>query len=222
MKAKRLKKNKMFLPIILLFIIVGLISGGTIAWLTKQTSVSNIFTVGTFENPTTSPTNPEEAIEIEGNIYEPSWNSEETHKLLPGNEYEKDPYVGIGKGSEDAVVYIYVENSFSNKVYFNINEGWEPVEGKTKEGFKEGTYTSGLFKYSSNLIGNIDKDVWTEQPLFSSIITDDTAVLEDFKTNEENNMEIKVSCFLHQKVDGDGMDIPSQVIEETVIKAFEL
>ena len=133
-KREKQSNNKTFLSIVLLIILMILVLSGTIAWLTKTSSVSNIFTVGSFENPTTSPTDPETPISIDGNIYEPSWNAEEEHKLIPAATFEKDPYVGIGTGSEDASVYVYVENSFSNKVYFTINEGWEAVEAT--KGFK--------------------------------------------------------------------------------------
>ena len=154
--GKRAKQGnkKTLSAIVLLLILAILVSAGTIAWLTKTSSVSNIFTVGSFENPSTSPTNPETPIDIDGNIYEPSWNDEEEHTLIPDATFAKDPYVGIGAGSEDASVYVYVENSFSNKVYFTINEGWEAVEAT--EGFKSGTYTSGLFKYTEGLKNAVD------------------------------------------------------------------
>ena len=219
-RGKRGKKtnNKMIAILVFLLILAFLISAGTIAWLTKTSSVSNIFTVGSFENPSTSPINPEETISIDGNIYEPSWKSEEDHKLVPDITFTKDPYIGIGAGSEDAAVYAFVENNFSNKVYFTLNEGWEAVSAE--EGFKEGTYTSGLFKYTAGLKGNADLDVWTEQPLFSSVTTDETATVEDFTVEESKNLEIKVSSFLHQVKDGEGTDIPEKTIEDAAKQAF--
>lgn len=219
-KGKRTKQSnkKMVSAIVLLLILAILVSVGTIAWLTKTSSVSNIFTVGSFENPTTSPVNPETPIDIDGNIYEPSWNVEEEHKLIPAATFEKDPYVGIGAGSEDATVYVYVENSFSNKVYFTINEGWEAVEAT--EGFKESTYTSGLFKYTAGLKNATDSDVWTSQPLFSDVVTDETATSDDFKVEESKNLEIKVSSFLHQTKDADVTEIPEKTIEDAAKEAF--
>ena len=213
------RKNKRILVILTcLLLIAVLVTTGTIAWLTKTSSVSNIFTVGSFESPSTSPTNPETPIELDGNIYEPSWNPEEEHKLIPAATFEKDPYVGIGAGSEDASVYVYVENSFSNKVYFTINEGWEAVEAT--EGFKSGTYTSGLFKYTEGLKNAVDADVWTSQPLFSSVVTDETATIEDFTIKGSENLEIKVSSFLHQTKDSDGAPIPEETIKQAAKDAF--
>ena len=218
--AKRLKQSnrKTTFSIILVTILLVLVLGGTIAWLTKTSSVSNIFTVGSFENPSTSPIDPETPIDIEGNIYEPNWNAEEEHKLIPDATFEKDPYVGIGAGSEDATVYVYVENSFSNKVYFTINQGWEAIEAT--EGFKEGTYTSGLFKYTPGLKNATDADVWTSQPLFSNVVTDETATIDDFKVTDPENLEIIVSSFLHQTKSADGTEIPEKTIEDAAKKAF--
>ncbi len=217
-KREKQSNQKTIFAIALLLISVVLVVSGTIAWLTKTSSVSNIFTVGSFENPSTSPTNPETPISIDGNIYEPSWNKEEEHKLIPAATFEKDPYVGIGAGSEDAAVYVYVENSFSNKVYFTINAGWEAVEAT--EGFKEGTYTSGLFKYTEGLKNAADSDVWTSQPLFSEVVTDETATAEDFTVRDSGELEIKVSSFLHQTKDSDGTEIPEETIEQAAKDAF--
>lgn len=218
-QAKRAKQsNKKAVSVIVLLLILALIVvGGTIAWLTRTSSVSNIFTVGSFETPSTSPTNPETPITIDGNIYEPSWSAEEEHKLIPDATFEKDPYVGIGKGSEDATVYVYVDNSFSNKVYFTINSGWEVVEAT--EGFAEDTYTSGLFKYTAGLTGSTSQDVWTTTPLFSNVVTDETATSEDF-TVEEGDLEIKVSAFLHQTKDSSGLPISEDTIKQAAKDAF--
>ena len=116
-----MKKNKKRL---LLIVLLGVISltfiGGTVAWLTQTNTLTNSFTIGTFEIPTTDPTDGSQ-VSLDGHLYEPSWDESETHKLLPGVTFAKDPYVGIGQGSEDAEVYVYVKNNFSNKVYFNLN-----------------------------------------------------------------------------------------------------
>lgn len=222
--AKRAKESnkKSTLAIVVLLILAIVVSVGTIAWLTRISSVTNTFTVGSFETPTTDPTNPENPIEIDGNIYEPSWNEEEEHRLIPGVTFAKDPYVGIGAGSEDATVYVYVENSCSNKVYFTINEGWEAVDGETTAGSQEGTYTSGLFKYTTGLTGATDSDVWTTTPIFSQVVTDETATSDDFTATAGGNPEIKVSSFLHQTKDAEGIPIPTKTIEDAVKVAFEL
>lgn len=218
-RAQRKENNKKILAVIVFTLIVAfLVAAGTIAWLTRVSSVSNTFTVGSFESPKTDPTDPTKAINIDGNIYEPSWKASETHKLIPSATFVKDPYIGIGAGSEDAVVYAYVENNFSNKVYFTINSGWEAVEATA--GSKAGTYTSGLFKYSAGLTSKADGDTWTTTPLFSAVETDEAAVLADFTPATGKNSEIKVSSFLHQAKDNEGTAIPDTTIVAAAKAAF--
>ena len=219
-RKKRENKKRLYMVLILLLLLALLTAAGTISWLTKVSSITNTFTVGAFEKPKTSPTDPTKPITIDGNIYEPSWNSEEEHRLVPSVTFAKDPYVGIGAGSEDAVVYVYVENSFTNKVYFSINSDWEAVPGETTAGYKDGTYTSGLFKYTAGLTAADDEDVWTSTPLFSEISTDDSSEISDFTETADGKTEIKVSSFLHQAKDSDGTAIPAATIEEAAKTTF--
>lgn len=218
MKEKMKKKNVLLLVLLLLLVTVAM--GGTIAWLTQVSTVTNSFTVGSFENPTTSPTDPSVAISLEGNLYEPSWDKNAEHKLLPGVTYAKDPYVGIGKGSEDAVVYVYVDNTLSNKVYFTLNAGWEAVTDETTAGSKAGTYTSGLFKYTAGLTGAATADVWTTTPLFSEVVTDDTAGITDFTPASGDEPQIVVSSLVHQAKDGAGNKIDDATILSAAKEAF--
>ena len=101
------KKRNALLVVLGVILAVGII-GGTVAWLTRTSSLTNTFTVGSFETPVTDPTDSSKTIDIEGNLYEPSWDEDAEHKLLPGNEYAKDPYVGIGAGSEDHLMVILI------------------------------------------------------------------------------------------------------------------
>lgn len=220
MRKTKGKNKKLIAVVIFALLLVFLVSAGTISWLTRTSSISNTFTIGSFEVPTTSPKDPSVSINIDGNIYEPSWNVNETHKLISSATFEKDPYVGIGAGSEDAVVYVYVENNFSDKVYFNINDGWEAVSGT--DGYADGTYTSGLFKYTAGLSNATSADVWTTKPLFDSVIVDESATMDDFTVEDGKESEIKVSSFLHQAKDGSGNEISSATIETAVKDAFNI
>ena len=113
-------KKKILIPLLLLVLLVAV--GGTVAWLTSTSELTNNFTVGSFTEPTTDPVNPQTTLaseiaqgmnNLDGNLFEKSWDARDEHKLLPGIEFDKDPYVGIGPGSEDGVVYVYVENNFT-------------------------------------------------------------------------------------------------------------
>lgn len=223
MRSTKRKNKKILAVIIFSLLLVFLVTAGTIAWLTRTSSLVNTFTIGAIEIPTTAPD--DSPIEIDGNLYEPSWDSETTHKLIPSATFDKDPYVGIGAGSEDVAVYVYVENNFSNKVYFDINTGWEAVEATVgyndpSEAANDARYTSGLFKYTAGLSGATTSDVWTEAPLFSSVVVDETAELSDFTVAEGKNSEIKISCFLHQANDNDGQAIPEDSIEAAAKEAL--
>lgn len=211
------KKRKSILLVVLAFILVAVAASGTIAWLTRTNKLTNTFTVGTFEIPTTNPTDGS-AVTLNSHLYEPSWDVNAEHKLLPGTEYVKDPYVGLGQGSEDAVVYVYVENNFSNKVYFELNTGWEAVDGVA--GSETGTYTSGLFKYTAGLTGAATKDVWTEKPLFDKVVVDESAVAADFEVADGKNKEIVISSFIHQVSDGNGNAIAEGTILAAAKEAF--
>jgi len=222
-------KKKLLIPLLLLVLLVTV--GGTVAWLTSTSELTNNFTVGSFTEPTTDPVNPQTTLaseiaqgmnNLDGNLFEKSWDARDEHKLLPGIEFNKDPYVGIGPGSEDAVVYLYVENNATNKVYFTINTGWEAVTGTfTKAGFASGTYTSGLFKYTDGLTADNEDDVWTTTPLFSKVKVDSTAEESDFP--EGNNTKITVKSFLHQAKNSNGETLDdATVIRPTVLETFEL
>ena len=229
--------NKHFLkkaaPVFLFALLaIGLI-GGTIAWLTRQSSIKNEFTVGDIYCPahdlttrgqidTTSSHTQDKSVCY---LDEPNWN-ENNNKLLPGNTYAKDPYVGIGELSEDAVVYVYVTNTMSNKVHFTINTGWEAVEGYTTAGSASGTYHSGVFKYTAGLTGNAegDGDSWTTTPLFSNVTIDTDANTDNDFTAAQNqeNPDITVKTFLHQAKDANGNAITAATIEAAVLEAFGL
>lgn len=217
MQEKKNNKKRIALIVLVVLLIITIV-GGTVAWLTRTDRLNNKFTVGSFEKPTTDPTDPTKTISIDGNLYEPSWDSEAEHKLLPGISFDKDPYVGIGKGSEDAAVYVYVENNFSNKVYFTMNTGWEAVEATA--GAKADTYTSGLFKYTAGLSNAADADVWTSAPLFSKVVVADDANISDFTVAAGKDKEIIVSSFLHQAKDDEGNDIDATEILTAAKKAF--
>ena len=128
--------------VIALLLVCVLAIGGTIAYLTSHSQLTNIFTVGEIKpidptGPGPGPggtTIPEEdrkpdAGKLNGNLYEPSWKKDS--KLMPNLQIDKDPYVGVGGGSEPCAVYVYVRNTMKNLhnyIYFTINEGWEAVD----------------------------------------------------------------------------------------------
>lgn len=252
MNAKKEKSPKRSLAIVAVLLVLLMAIGGTVAWLTSTSELDNKFTVGLIKpvDPQKpgpgGETIPEEdkkpdAGKLSGNLYEPNWVKDS--KLLPGAEIKKDPYVGVGPGSEKSYVYIYVTNSMKNNehIYFTINKGWEAVANQTTvvtgdtAGEPDAKYTGGLFKYTAGLDGSKDtvNNTWTTQPLFSNVVVDDAANMADFVLSTVERPElngndelgtIKVQSFVHQYFDADGK---TQLDEATVVlpavkKAFGL
>lgn len=216
------KRNTVAVVAVLLVCILAI--GGTIAYLTSHSSLENTFTVGQI-----SPIVPEDGGpggkpipdgdktngRLNGNLYEPSWVKDS--KLLPSATIKKDPYVGVGAGSEECEVYVYVTNTMTNNdnIYFTINDGWEAVSNYATPIGGTSKYTGGLFKYTAGLDASKvqDKNVWTEQPLFSNVVVANEAVAGDFKVNGEDAVgSITVQSFLHQSKNANGGDIDDSII----------
>lgn len=218
--------------LIALLIVVAVAIGGTMAWLTRTSTLTNTFTVGDI-NPV-DPDKPgpgggdipgedkKNEKKLKDNLYEPGWVPDS--KLVPSGNVTKDPYVGVGKGSEAAYVYVYVTSTFSNpsKVTFTLNDGWEPVTAVTAKNNNK-TYSSGLFKYTAGLDGSkAEANVWTTAPVFNKVTVSADATKADLMTTPSSSGSesttvgsIKVQSFLHQEKDAEGKTIS----EDTVIPA---
>lgn len=206
------KSKKKYFIAALAVLLVAVAVGGTIAWLNSQSGLTNSFTVGDVNNPTTEPGDPGQPIDpehpdnpqdenLDGNLYEPNWVDDS--KIMPGNSIVKDPYVGIGEGSESAYVFIYVDNNTMSQAgsekddapYFVLNGNWAAVKDSDSTVLANSAvenpsaYTSGLFMYSTDstnpvlLEGFADKDNWTVNPIFSEVKTPKNAVASDFAEN---------------------------------------
>lgn len=218
--TEKRSNRKLIVLCLLLVLLLAATAFGTMAWLTASSSVTNTFTVGNFNKPDPDPADPSDPEHplpdpdatvtdpmMGGYLYEPSWSLGAEHKLVPGGSLDKDPYVGIGKDSEDAIVYVYVENPFlKDSVYFTLNAGWEPVtDYVTKVDGDNSKYISGLFKYSGVLEASETADVWTSAPVFSSVVVAQGATVEDLNPMDDGQpiaQDIVVSCYIHQAYDG--------------------
>lgn len=82
---------------------------GTLAYLTSTDSVKNTFTVGNVSIKLD-----EAKVDGNGEAVTPEQRVDEnTYKLLPGKEYDKDPTIHVQTGSEDCYVFVKVENDLS-------------------------------------------------------------------------------------------------------------
>lgn len=183
MENKKKKRYGIIAALLLLVLAAGV---GTYAWLTATQSLENVFTVGSF-GPTDKkpdPTDPEKPGSDENNgayLFETKWV--ENSKIVPGATADKNPNVGIKKGSDNAYVFIYVKNAMVkdstaavNTPYFTLNNNWKPVDGKVSTSV-DGKYLSGLFMYAKDatagpaVLGAKDAatDVYTGE-LFSKVV----------------------------------------------------
>lgn len=194
-------KTRSILTVCLALALVATAVLGTIAYMTATASKENTFTVGSFNKPT-DPDHPDQT--LDSYLIEPSWV--ENSKLVPGGSVAKDPKVGIGAGSEDAYIYVYVDNKTltdANKklVTFTLDDGWTAVAGHAVAGDTANTYVSGLFKYNTKLTALTDS-IWTTN-VFTKVDVADTANTTDFAANPQ----MTVYAYIHQATDGDGTDL---------------
>ncbi len=214
-------KTKSIMTICLAAALVAVAVMGTIAYMTATSYKENTFTVGDFGYPTVDPTKPEQSIDIDGYIYEPAWV--DGSKLIPGKSVAKDPYVGIGKDSDPAWVYVYIDNqtleSAGDKlVTFKLNDGWVPVAEKTVDAGADTDdgktkYVSGLFKYST-ILNPASADAWTAAPIFNKVDVDATVTKDKFKKVEEKFApKMTVYAYIHQANDDSGA-IDTDTIEQ--------
>lgn len=221
------KSKKKYLIGALALLLVAVAVGGTIAWLTASNSVTNTFTVGEITQPEypdkpnpdlPDPDDPDEPKHddstawLKGNIYEIfDLNS----PIIPGDETMKKPWIGIGKDSEAAYVFAYVDNKMMDEAadpvdstYFILNNGWAPVTGKaTAYANVSNAYTGGLFKWVGTgndagsepaIIGpSGDAAVWTNTPIFDNVVAPDSTVAADFASK---NPAMDVYCYLYAAV----------------------
>ena len=107
---------------------------GTMAYLTDDKMVTNTFTVGSVAI-TMDETDVDEAGKpIEG--ADPVQAN--TYKLVPGQEYTKDPTIHVDSKSEDCFLFVKVDNKIANieadgsKVADQMAaNGWTKVDGQT-------------------------------------------------------------------------------------------
>lgn len=106
-----MKKKTLALVLALTLLVAGIV-GGTLAWLTDQTTeVKNTFTVGDINIGLTETT--------------------ADYKMVPGNTIAKDPTVTVKANSEACWLFVKVTESTDLKdfITYAIAEGWTALPG---------------------------------------------------------------------------------------------
>lgn len=207
MENKKKKRYGIVAALLLLVLAAGV---GTYAWLTATQTLNNVFTVGRINTPEKKPDpNQPDKPGQENNdgkayLFETKWK--DSSKIVPGSSTDKNPNVGIAKGSDDAYVFIYVKNAMvkdgtdlANTPYFSLNANWKAVDGQVTTS-ADGKYLSGLFMYAKGatsgpaVLGaeNAAEDVYTGE-LFSKVLFPST--LEGSMVAENPKMTVSAYIF---------------------------
>lgn len=223
MENKKKKRYGIIAALLLLVLAAGV---GTYAWLSANDQVKNEFTVGKITEPDKKPDGGELGDEphLKGYLFETKWNP--GSKMVPGTEINKNPDVGIGKGSDSSYVFIYVKNAIvkdgagalAKTPYFTLNNGWKPVaDDQVTTNGTPGQYVSGLFMYTAGdtsqpaqLTPAAGKAAYTGE-LFSTVHIPNTLN----NTDVVENPAMTVSCYIFgadQK--GDKADAAENAIEQ--------
>lgn len=216
MENKKKKRYGIVAALLLLVLAAGV---GTYAWLTATASLDNVFTVGSINTPEKEP-DPNQPEKPGGKdntdkayLFETKWVA--NSKIVPGSGTDKNPNVGIAKGSDDAYVFIYVKNAMvkdgtasANTPYFTLNGNWSPVDGRVTTSGEDGKYLSGLFMYAKGSTTtaptvlsakDATDDVYTGE-LFSKVMFPGT--LEGSMVAEHPTMKVSAYIFGADQADG--------------------
>ncbi len=216
MEQKQSNRRKTGLVAALLLCCVLAVGAGVMAWFSVTTSKTNNFVEGkgiTEPDKKPDPDNPEQGggddnEQADAWLIETNWKDDSA--ITAGSIVPKNPNVGIGKRSQDAYVFVEVENNLGENAYFAIGDNWAPVTGKADEyvgqadatltGKKGRLYTGGLFVYvgpDGNQSGTATeadmamlqhdadglKDKYTDE-LFDKVYANNDFVLTESKTIE--------------------------------------
>lgn len=98
--------------------VLGVIIGGTMAYLQHSASVVNTFTAGNI-TIALSETKDGELVKARND-----------YVMVPGMELDKDPRVAVKEGSEDCYLFVKVtkDNWMGDPIEYTIADGWTPLE----------------------------------------------------------------------------------------------
>ena len=103
------KSVKILLLSLCAVLLIAATVAGTLAYLTSRAEVVNTFTVG---NVTI--TMDEAKVDADGKATAADRVTENVYHLIPGKTYDKDPTVHVAAGSEDAWLFVKVENGLAD------------------------------------------------------------------------------------------------------------
>lgn len=180
-------KKKVLVTLLCAALLVFASVMGTMAYLTDTKAVKNTFTVGNV-----AITLDEAPVGDDGKVIDGNRVTENTYKLFPGHEYDKDPVVHVGELSENCWLFVTVDNQIagvidnSNTIESQMNEnGWRLVNNEKYPGV-----------YAYKMVATKGQDV----PVFEGFkvagtMTNDTLKAFDGKTIVVNAYAIQADGF---------------------------
>lgn len=141
--------------------LVGASVLGTMAYLTSQAAVTNTFTVGNVQI-----TLDETAVNLDGTAATPAARVDANkYKLMPGHTYIKDPIVHVAQGSEDAYLFVKVENGIAA-----IEAGTTIAAQLAANGWTPVAEGSNVFAYADVVSAGDNIDVFASFTISGDVI----------------------------------------------------
>lgn len=181
-------KKKVLTICLIVALAATAIIGGTLAYFTDTTeNVQNTFTMG--------------GVKID--LTEPAWNADETHKLMPGVTFAKDPTITVKEDSEDSYVFLEMSlNKYSSLLWvMAADASADPdidftifnEDGTLKAEFKNDNGVFSTTKFLDAVNASTNKDVFQAivNKWFGGITHTDWEVLS-LKFGSENEVDSKM------------------------------
>ena len=183
-------KNKALLLTLCAVLLVAASVMGTIAYLTSHDAVVNTFSVGSIsmsldEAPVNADGKETTGDRVEANSY----------KLLPGHEYDKDPTIHMVATSEDAWVFVKIENGIES--YESTADGYTNIETQITDtyGWTGLTGVEGVY-YKEYTKNQADKDL----EVFANFkVADNAESVEGWANITADTHKINVTGYAVQK-----------------------
>ncbi len=146
---------------------------GTLAYLTSTDSVTNTFTVGNV-----AITMDETDVDISGVKDGETRVKSNEYKLIPGVTYTKDPIIHVGADSEDAWLFVKVENGIAA-----LEASDNTIDAQlTANGWKLVEVTTNVYAYESIVTKNANVNVFGSFKIAGEVTS----------ANLENNKDAKI------------------------------
>ena len=134
-RRRRRNTLKPMLIAMAVVLLLGCVTGGTLAWLTDKTdAVTNTFTTADIDITLTETWN----FDSNGDEKADSWKAQ----MIPGYSYKKDPVVTVESGSEDCWLFVKFEEIGNASTYLDYTSTLTAANGWTQG---DGTIPSNVW-----------------------------------------------------------------------------